>query len=83
MGRKFLIPASMALAALSLAGCARNYAGEGGLAGAGVGAAVAGVSGGNIGTGAAIGGAVGAAAGSQVKKDCWRTDADGRNYRVC
>lgn len=83
MARKFLIPASMALAALSLAGCARNYAGEGGLAGAGVGAAVAGVSGGNFGTGAVIGGAVGAAAGSQVKKDCWRTDADGRRYRAC
>lgn len=83
MARKFLIPASMALVALSLAGCARNYAGEGGLAGAGVGAVVAGVSGGNVGTGAAIGGAVGAAAGSQVKKDCWRTDADGRSYRVC
>ncbi|KPF55383.1 hypothetical protein J2792_000393 [Novosphingobium capsulatum] len=83
MGKKFLIPAAIALGALSLGGCARNYAGEGGLAGAGVGAAVAGISGGNIGTGAAIGGAVGAAAGSQVKKDCWRTDADGRSYRVC
>jgi len=81
--RKVLIPASIALEALSLAGCARNYAGEGGLAGAGVGAAVSGISGGDIATGAAIGGAVGAAAGSQVKKDCWRRDSDGRRYRVC
>lgn len=83
MTRKFLVPAAMALTALSLGGCARNYAGEGGLAGAGAGAVVAGVTGGNVGTGAVIGGAIGAAAGSQVKKDCWRRDADGRSYRVC
>jgi len=86
MTRRFLVPASLALAAFSLAGCARNYAGEGGLAGAGAGAVISGVTGGDVGTGAAIGGALGAAVGSQVKKhkrDCWRRDADGRGYYVC
>lgn len=83
MNRKFLLPA-MALAALSTAGCVRNYAGEGALGGAAAGALLGGASGGDVGTGAAIGAAAGALGGSLIKKHgrCNRRDRYGNEYEV-
>lgn len=57
-----------AAAVLSLSACSRNYAAEGGLAGAAVGAGVGAVSGGDVGTGAAVGGAAGAVGGALIDK---------------
>ncbi len=83
MNRKFLLPV-MAVAALSVTGCARNYAGEGALGGAAAGALLGGASGGDVGTGAAIGAAAGALGGSLIKKHgrCYRQDRYGNEYEV-
>lgn len=79
--RKLFLPVA-ALAALSLAGCASNYTGEGALAGGALGAGVGAIAG-DAGTGAAVGAATGAVVGSQVKKKdkgCYRYDRDGDRY---
>jgi hypothetical protein len=83
MTRKFLLPV-IAAAALPLAGCASNYAGEGALAGAAGGALIGAATGGNVATGAAIGAAAGAAGGSLIKKNghCYRRDYNGYEYEV-
>jgi len=83
--RNFLMVGVLAGALVMTGGCARNYGGEGALAGAGVGAVVAGVSGGDVATGAAIGAAAGGVAGSTVRKrdgNRYRMDDRGREYRV-
>lgn len=79
--RKLILPI-LAVGALSVAGCASNYGGEGALAGGAVGAGVGALVGGDVGTGAAIGAAAGAVAGSQVNKDrgCYRYDRNGERY---
>ena len=80
--RKMILPI-LAAGAVSLAGCASNYTGEGALAGGALGAGVGAVTGGDVGTGAAVGAAAGAVAGSQVKKKdrgCYRTDRRGNRY---
>ncbi|WP_338466079.1 glycine zipper domain-containing protein [Novosphingobium sp. ZN18A2] len=81
---KMLVLVPIAAGALALGGCARNYAGEGALAGAAAGAGVAAVTDGNVAKGAAIGAAAGAAGGALIKKDgkCYRRDGYGREYRV-
>lgn len=83
MNRKILLPV-MAVAALSVAGCARNYAGEDALGGAAADALLGGASGGDVGTGAAIGAAAGALGGSLIKKHgrCYRRDRYGYEYEV-
>ncbi len=83
MKRKIMLPL-IAVAALSLAGCARNYGGEGALAGAAGGALIGGVTGGDVGTGAVIGAAAGAIGGSLIKKHgrCYRRDRNGYEHQV-
>jgi len=78
--RKLILPL-VAAGALSLGGCASNYAGEGALAGGAIGAGVGAIAG-DVGAGAAIGAAAGAVAGSQKSKNdgCYRYDRDGRRY---
>ncbi|MEO0033269.1 MAG: hypothetical protein RIS94_3027 [Pseudomonadota bacterium] len=80
--RGFLVPV-MAGAALSLAGCASNYAGEGALAGGAAGALI-GAASGNVAAGAAIGAAAGAAGGSLIHKNghCYRRDDRGYEHQV-
>ena len=76
---------ALAASALALTACAGNYAGEGALAGAAVGAGVGALSDDvDIGEGAAVGAAAGAVGGALIRKDgrCYRTDRDGRRYRV-
>ncbi|GAO55937.1 MULTISPECIES: glycine zipper domain-containing protein [unclassified Novosphingobium] len=83
--RKFLIASLVLGSAVTLGGCSRNYAAEGGLVGAAAGAGVAAATGGDAATGAAIGGAVGALGGSQIKKHggrCYRVDRNGYEYEV-
>lgn len=83
--RRLMIATLMLGSAASLAGCARNYTGEGAALGAAVGAGVGAATGGDIATGAAIGGAVGAAGGSQIRKDggrCYSRDRNGYEYEV-
>lgn len=72
------------LMATSLAACSTNYAGEGSLAGAAVGAGVGAVTGGDVLEGAAIGAAAGAVGGALIKKDgrCYRRDSDGYEREV-
>jgi hypothetical protein len=67
-----------------LAACATNYAGEGALGGAAVGAAAGLLTGGNVVRGAAVGAAVGGVAGTLIRKDgkCSRYDDDGREFLV-
>lgn len=80
--RMIILPV-LAAGAMSIAGCASNYTGEGALAGGALGAGVGAVAGGDVGTGAAVGAAAGAAVGSQVKKKdkgCYRRDRDGNRY---
>jgi hypothetical protein len=69
---------------LGLGACAGNYAAEGALGGAAVGAATSVLTGGNIKRGAAVGAAVGGIGGALVRKDgrCYRIDDDGEEYRV-
>jgi len=78
--RKIILMAAAA-GALSLGGCASNYAGEGALAGGALGAGVGALAG-DVGTGAAIGAAAGAVAGSTKKKHdgCYRYDRNGNRY---
>lgn len=71
---KFMAPVLLAASTLSLGACADNYAGEGALAGAGVGAATSVLTGSDLGTSVAAGAAVGAAGGYFVDKD---DDCDG------
>ena len=75
-----------AVATLSLAACADNYAVEGAAVGAAAGAAVGAVTGGDVSTGAAIGAAAGGVGGTLIKKrdngECYRVDRDGREYAV-
>ena len=68
-----LIPVAL-ISALSLSACAENYAAEGGLGGAALGAGVAAVTGGDITRYALAGAAAGALAGYFVDKD---DDCDG------
>lgn len=81
--RKIFV-STLAAAALSLGGCASNYAGEGALAGGVAGAAIA-ADDGDIGDGALIGAAIGAIGGTLIKKkdrrECYRVDSEGRRYR--
>ncbi|HTN15718.1 MAG TPA: YMGG-like glycine zipper-containing protein [Devosia sp.] len=70
--------------ALALGGCSSNYAGEGALAGAAVGAGVGALRGGDVAESAAIGAGVGAVGGALIEKDgkCYRRDDRGREYEV-
>lgn len=72
------------IAALSLVGCASNYAAEGALAGAAGGALIGGVTGGDVGKGAAIGAAAGAVGGALIRKNghCYRRDRYGYEFEV-
>lgn len=81
--QKWIMPA-VAAGLLALGGCSSNYAGEGALAGAAVGAGVGAVSNGDVGKGAAIGAAAGAVGGALIKKDgkCYQRDRNGDEYRV-
>jgi len=81
--RMFLLPALMG-SALAIGACSHNYAGEGALAGAAVGAGVGAISGNDVGESAAIGAAAGAVGGALIKKDgkCYRRDRYGDEYRV-
>lgn len=80
------VKSALLLAALvpGLAACATNYAGEGALGGAAVGAAAGLLTGGNVVRGAAVGAAVGGVAGTLIRKDgkCYRYDDDGREFLV-
>ena len=69
---------------LGLAGCASNYAGEGALAGAVVGAGVGVATDSDVGRSAAIGAAAGGVGGALIRKDgrCYRYDSNGYRYRV-
>lgn len=83
--RKIIIASLIMGSAVTLGGCARNYAGEGAAVGAAVDAGIGAATGGDIATGAAIGGAVGAAGGSQIRKRdnrCYQVDRYGREYEV-
>lgn len=81
--RKVLVSVTVA-GALSIGGCASNYAGEGALAGGAAGAVI-GAGDGDVGEGALIGAAIGALGGTLIKKgsnrDCFRVDSEGRRYR--
>ena len=81
--RNLFVPALLG-SALALGACASNYAGEGALAGAAVGAGVGVIGGGDVAKSAAIGAAAGAVGGALIKKDgkCYRRDRDGYEYRV-
>jgi hypothetical protein len=70
--------------AVTLGGCARNYAAEGALAGAAVGAGVGAATGHDVAGSAAVGAAAGAVGGALIKKNgrCYRHDEYGREYRV-
>ena len=71
--RLALIPVAM-ISAVSLGACAENYAAEGGIGGAAVGAGIAAVTGGDIARYVLAGAAAGALAGYFVDKD---DDCDG------
>lgn len=70
--------------ALAIGACSTNYAGEGALAGAAVGAGVGALRGGDVAESAAIGAGVGAVGGALIEKDgkCYRRDSRGREYEV-
>ena len=76
--RLALIPVAM-ISAVSLGACAENYAAEGGIGGAAVGAGIAAVTGGDIARYVLAGAAAGALAGYFVDKDddCDGYDRDG------
>ncbi len=85
MKTKLMILAPILLgSAVTIGGCARNYAAEGALAGAAAGAGVGAVTGGDVAQGAAIGAAAGAVGGALIKKNgrCYRRDRYGREYQV-
>ena len=69
MKNRILLAPALAMATLPLGACAENYAAEGGLAGAAVGAGVAAVTGGDITRYALAGAAAGALAGYFVDKN--------------
>ncbi len=79
-----LLPLAIAACALAAGGCASNYAGEGALAGAGVGAVVGAASEANVARSAAIGLGIGAVAGALIRKSgrCYRYDRYGVERRV-
>lgn len=79
INKTFALP-MLGAAMFSLGACADNYAGEGALGGAAVGAGVAAVTGEGLAESAAIGAAVGAAGGYFLDKDddCDGYDRDGR-----
>jgi len=81
--RKLIAPALLA-PMLMLGACAENYAVEGAAVGAAAGAAVGAITGEDVLTGAAIGAGAGAIGGALIERDgsCYRTDRDGREYRV-
>jgi hypothetical protein len=70
--------------ALGLSACAGNYAAEGALGGAAIGAAAGVLTGGDVVRGAAVGAAVGGVGGALIRRDgrCFRLDDDGDEYRV-
>lgn len=74
MNKKILIAPALALSTMSLGACAENYAAEGALGGAALGAAAAAVTGGDFETYALAGAAAGGLAGYFVDKD---GDCDG------
>ncbi|NVD43800.1 hypothetical protein HUV48_02055 [Altererythrobacter sp. HHU K3-1] len=76
MRTRMMIAPVLALSTLSLGACAENYAAEGALGGAAVGAGVAAVTGGDIATYALGGAAAGGLAGYFVDKN---DDCDGYN----
>ena len=84
MNIKTLVLPAMLAPALMLSACANNYAAEGVGVGAIAGAAVGAVTGEDVLTGAAVGAAVGGAGGALIRRDgnCYRTDRNGREYRV-
>ena len=69
---------------LGLSACAGNYAAEGALGGAAIGAATSVITGGDVKRGAAVGAAVGGVGGALVRKNgrCYRYDDDGDEYVV-
>lgn len=79
MTNRLLLMPAVALCALSLSGCAENYAVEGGALGAAAGAGIAAVTGGDIRTYALAGAAAGVLAGYFVDKDngCDGYDSNG------
>lgn len=79
MKTPILLAPALAMATLPLGACAQNYAAEGALGGAAVGAGVAAVTGGDIKTFALAGAAAGALAGYFVDKngDCDGYDRNG------
>lgn len=84
MTSRLILTALAGAVALSLGGCANNFAGEGALGGAAAGAAASAATGGNLATGAAVGAAVGGVGGSLIRKNgrCYRVDNRGRERRV-
>jgi hypothetical protein len=84
MRNRFKATLAIAACSLGLSACATNYAGEGALGGAAVGAAAGLLTGGNVVRGAAVGAAVGGVAGTLIRKDgkCYRYDDDGREFLV-
>lgn len=74
MKAKILIAPALAMATLPLGACAQNYAAEGALGGAALGAGVAAITGGDIKTYALAGAAAGGVAGYFVDKN---DDCDG------
>jgi hypothetical protein len=84
MNNRLKAIALSASCALGLGACAGNYAAEGALGGAAVGAATSVLTGGSVTRGAAVGAAVGGVGGALIRKDgrCFRIDDDGHEYRV-
>lgn len=82
--KKLLIVPALMSAALAVGACSSNYAGEGALAGAAVGAGVGVLRGGDVAESAAIGAAVGGVGGALIEKDgrCYRRDRYGDEYEV-
>jgi hypothetical protein len=85
MKTKWVLLAPILLgSAVTLGGCARNYAAEGALAGAAVGAGVGAATGADVAGSAAVGAAAGAVGGALIKKNgrCYQRDRYGREYEV-
>ncbi len=80
MNTRILLAPALALGALSLGGCAQNYAAEGGLAGAAAGAGLAAITRADIKTYALAGAAAGALAGYFVDKNSGCDGYDRNGY---
>lgn len=82
--RTLILATLIAGSALTVGGCARNYAGEGALAGGVGGALIGAATGGDVAQGAAIGAAVGGAGGALIKKNghCYTRDREGYEREV-